>query len=109
MTVTKVTDRHKITVGDFDTGQGIRIHIDKTDVTDELLPLFPPQHSRRGRVPYGKDRMATEVKLRVQNGDIKVFNDGSCKLSVKKETESNNGGIISKLKEIINNDRQRNW
>lgn len=103
MTVTKATNRHEISVGDFDTGQGIRVHIDGNDVTKELLPLFPPQYSQRGRVPYGKDRIATDVKLRVESGDIKVFNDGSCKLLVEKETKSNNGGIISKLKGIINN------
>jgi len=73
MAVEKMADGHAIRVGDFDSGQGIRIHIDGKDVTDQLSDLFPPQENPNGmRVPYGEHRIATEVKRRIIAGDITI-------------------------------------
>lgn len=75
MAVEERANGHTIRVGDFDSGQGIRIHIDGTDCTDDLQELFPRQENPNGiPVPYGQHRIATEVKRRIVAGDI-TFND----------------------------------
>jgi hypothetical protein len=73
MAVEKMADGHAVRVGDFDSGQGIRIHIDGKDVTDQLSDLFPPREDGHGmRMPHGKHKIANEIKIRIIKGDITI-------------------------------------